>query len=167
MTPGRYDRPTVSGGELWLPDGLRLALDTPAWDAWLAQALAFDVEHPAGAFLVAREKRRRGGMYWVARRYDQGRRAAVYVGAQVGAADLEHVAAELAAKVAAQAPAERKAAPGRRVLSTPQLDAIAGESDPTTMRTVVDDLLAQEVDPARRAALEALQKLVASVWPDK
>jgi hypothetical protein len=51
------------------------------------------------------------------------------------------------------------------VLSTPQLDAIAEGSDPSTMRTVVAELLEQERDPERRAALEALQKLVTSVWP--
>jgi hypothetical protein len=156
----------VQDGELHLPDGARLALDTSAWDAWLAQGLAFDVAHPAGEFLVASERRGRGGRYWVARRYDRGRRASAYLGAQVGAADLERAAAELATKIEAQAPAERRAPPGRRVLSTPQLDAITGESDPTTMRAVVDDLLAGEADPGRRAVLEALQKLVASVWPD-
>jgi hypothetical protein len=53
------------------------------------------------------------------------------------------------------------------VLSAPQLDAIAGESDPATMREVVGELLQRETDPERRAALEALQKLVASVWPSE
>jgi hypothetical protein len=160
------ERPTVRDEELRLPDGKRLALDTREWDAWLAQALSFDVAHPAGDFLVAHEKRRRGGLYWVARRYDRGRRASAYIGARVTASDLEKAATELAAKISAQAPAERKAPPGRRVLSTPQLDAIAGESDPTTIQAVVAELLEREADPGRRAALQALQKLVASVWPD-
>lgn len=114
---------------------------------------------------MAREKRGRGGLYWVARRYDRGRRASAYIGARVTAADLERAAEELATKIQAQAPAERKARPGRRVLSAPQLDAIAGESDPATMREVVGELLEREADPERRAALEALRKLVASVWP--
>lgn len=160
------ERPTVTAGTLQLPDGRCLALDTSGWDAWLAQALAFDVRHPAGDFLAAREKRGRGGLYWVARRYDRGRRASAYLGAYVRAADLERAGTELAAKIAAQAPAERKPPPGRRVISQPQLEAITGTSDPTTMREVVTTLLAQETDPERRAALEALQKLVASIWPE-
>ena len=110
------ERPTVIDGELRLPDGQRLALDTPPWDAWLAQALSFDVAHPAGDFLVAREKRGRGGLYWVARRYDRGRRASAYIGARVTASNLEQAATELAEKIGAQAPAERKAPPGRRDL---------------------------------------------------
>lgn len=158
-------RPTIVHGELRLPDGKRIALDTSAWNAWLAHALAFDVAHPAGDFLVVREKRGRGGLYWVARRYDRGRRASVYLGVMIVAVDLEQAGAELAEKIEAQTPAERKPPPGRRVLSAPQLDAITGDSDPETMQTVVAELLANERDPERRAALKALQKLVASVWP--
>lgn len=160
------ERPTVTAGVLRLPDGPCVALDTPGWDAWLAQALAFDVRHPAGDFLVAREKRGRGGLYWVARRYDRGRRASVYLGAHIQAADLERAGTELAAKIAAQVPAERKPPPARRVISLPQLETITGASDPTTMRDVVTGLLEHETDPERRAALEALRNLVASVWPD-
>ncbi len=157
-------RPTVRSGTLFLPDGQRLALDTPLWDAWLAQALAFDVTHPAGDFLVAREKRQRGGLYWVARRYDQGRRASVYLGARVAAADLERAAAELAARIDERPVAPPRPPPPRRVLSTDQLAAIAGDSDPQAMRAALDRLLASETDPARRAAFEALRRLVAALW---
>lgn len=166
MTEPLPERPTVATGVLRLPDGQRITLDTPGWDAWLAQALAFDVRHPAGDFLVAREKRGRGGLYWVARRYDRGRRASAYLGARVQTADLEQAGVDLAEKIAAQQPAERKPPPGRRVISLPQLEAITGASDPQTMRAVVAALLEQETDLERRAALEALQKLVASVWPE-
>lgn len=102
----------------------------------------------------------------MARRYGRGRRASAYIGARVTASDPDQAATELAAKIGGQAPAERKAPPGRRVLSAPQLDAVAGESDPTTMQAVVAELLEGEANPERRAALEALQKLITSVWPD-
>ncbi|HEU4325958.1 MAG TPA: hypothetical protein VFS21_22660 [Roseiflexaceae bacterium] len=157
-------RPTVRCGNLHLPDGQCLALDTPQWDAWQAQALAFDVAHPAGDFLVAREKRQRGGLYWVARRYDQGRRASVYLGARVAAADLEHAATELAAKIDERPAAPPKPPPPRRVLSVDQLSALVGDSSPHTMRALLDQLLAAETDPARRAALEALRRLVTALW---
>jgi hypothetical protein len=160
-------RPTVDGGELRLPDGRSLPLDTLAWDGWLAQALAFDVAHPAGEYLVAREKRQRGGLYWVARRYDRGRRASVYLGARITAAVLARTGMDLAAKIDAQPLAEPKSRQRQRVRSAPQLDTLAGESNPTTMRAVVAELLAQEVDPSRRAALEALHRLVESVWPER
>ncbi|GAB4217191.1 MAG: hypothetical protein OHK0022_59200 [Roseiflexaceae bacterium] len=158
------DRPTVRGDTLHLPDGQRLALDTPLWDAWQAQALAFDVAHPAGDFLVAREKRQRGGLYWVARRYDQGRRASVYLGARVAAPDLERAATELAAKIGERPAAPPKPPPPRRVLSADQLAALTGDSDPHHMRALLDQLLASETDPVRRAALDALRRLVEALW---
>lgn len=165
MKDGPPSRPTVSERALYLPGGQYLDLDTSEWDAWLAQAISFDVHHTSGPFIAVREQRKRGSSYWVARRYDKGRRASVYIGTRVTAEDLARAGDELAVKIAAQSPKPVKARPPRRVLSAYQLDDITVDSDPVTMRALVADLLSREHDPARRAALEALQSLVDSIWP--
>ena len=163
-TPHRL--PVVEGGKLVPPDGRPLSLDTPEWDAWLANHLVFRVVHPAGGYTVVRERRQRGGHYWVARAYDQGRRASSYIGTRVSAAALDRAGTELAARIAEQAPVQPRPRPKRRVLSDYQLEEIVGASDPQTMRMLAADLLGDVHDPEHRAAAAAILRLIDALWPD-
>ena len=158
--------PVVQGDRLVLPEGEPVPLDTPDWDAWLAGHLVFQVAHPAGTYTVARERRQRGGHYWVARAYDQGRRASFYIGTRVAAADLDQAGAELAARIAEQQPVQPRPRPRRRVLSEYQLEQIVGDSDPQTMRMLAADLVGDAGDPERRAAAAAILRLIDVIWPD-
>ena len=67
--------PRVVAGELRpAPGAQRIALDTAAWRAWLAdeQHRSFRFVHPAGVFTARKERKQRGGWYWIA--YRQVRR---------------------------------------------------------------------------------------------
>lgn len=88
MIPWR--RPMVSSGFLYdpaLPDTIRLG--TSAWVAWLEQGCATGFAYPlydpavgyiVGWMSVRKERRSRGGAYWVAFRRCRGTLRKVYIG---------------------------------------------------------------------------------------
>jgi LuxR family transcriptional regulator, maltose regulon positive regulatory protein len=84
-----------------------LAVGSPGWLAWLADdaARSFSFRSPAGAYTARKERRRRGGFYWVAYRTAGGRQYKVYLGRaeDLTPERLEEVAAALAGRVAADA----------------------------------------------------------------
>ena len=59
-----------------------LAVGSPAWFAWLADdaARSFSFRSPAGTYTARKERRQRGGAYWVAYRTAAGRQHKVYLG---------------------------------------------------------------------------------------
>ena len=66
-----------------------MILDTPAWVAWLESAAAVSFAYPVfdptrgymvGVMTVRKERRRRGGAYWVAYRRQAGHLRKVYLG---------------------------------------------------------------------------------------
>ena len=59
-----------------------LAVGSPGWFAWLADdaVRSFSFRSPAGAYTARKERRRRGGAYWVAYRTAAGRQHKVYLG---------------------------------------------------------------------------------------
>src|SRR6187397_3502219 len=80
-------RGTGAGGEAGL------AVGSPAWFAWVADdgARSFSFRSPAGVYTARKERRQRGGAYWVAYRTVAGRQYKKYLGT---VADLtpEHLA---------------------------------------------------------------------------
>jgi hypothetical protein len=97
-----------------------IRLDTPAWEEWLEGALSRSFAYPlldrAGGFIagfmtVRKERRARGGHYWVAYRRAGGRVGKVYLGrsAEVTAERLAAVAARFQQGVlAVRAPSEER-----------------------------------------------------------
>jgi LuxR family maltose regulon positive regulatory protein len=98
----------------WVTDGLLLgaaagraaglAVGSPAWFAWLTgdAARSFSFRSPLGAYTARRERRQRGGAYWVAYRTAAGRQHKVYLGRaeDLTLERLALVAAALAGRVA-------------------------------------------------------------------
>ena len=80
-----------------------LAVGSPAWFAWLARdaARSFSFRSPAGAYTARKERRQRGGAYWVAYRTAGGRQHKVYLGkaVELTAGRLAWAAAALAGRV--------------------------------------------------------------------
>jgi len=93
------------------PDGT-VQLDTPAWFAWLGAETTRRFSYPlfdphlgyiVGFMTVRKEKRQRGGEYWVAYRRVGGQLRKVYIGSSgaVTAERLEAIANRLGGKEAA------------------------------------------------------------------
>ena len=84
-----------------------LAVGSPAWFAWLADdaARSFSFRSPAGTYTARKERRQRGGAYWVAYRTAAGRQHKVYLGKaeELTPERLAVAAAALAGRVAAAA----------------------------------------------------------------
>jgi LuxR family maltose regulon positive regulatory protein len=84
-----------------------LAVGSPAWFAWLADdaARSFSFRSPAGAYTARKERRQRGGAYWVAYRTAAGRQHKVYLGKaeDLSLERLDEAAAALAGRVAGSA----------------------------------------------------------------
>lgn len=108
--PARIDA-VWSGQALWmelaLPEeqGGGVRLDSAAWFAWLEAAASVSFTYPildrnagwiAGSMTVRKERRQRGGGYWVAYRRRNGRLQKVYLGrsSQVTSTRLAAVAAQ-------------------------------------------------------------------------
>jgi len=72
----------VDGATLVLPghNAGPIAVDTPAWFAWLEQATTFAFTSPAGRFTARKERQARGGGYWKAYRTSHGTLHRVYLG---------------------------------------------------------------------------------------
>ena len=77
-----------------------IALDSPEWFDWLAQpaARSFELRHALGNVTVRKERRQRGGEYWVAYHRTGRRLRKAYLGKsqQLTAARLHQAAAQLA-----------------------------------------------------------------------
>jgi LuxR family maltose regulon positive regulatory protein len=69
---------TLCGGN----DAVRIALDSPAWFAWLADDTqhSFHFTHASGDFTARKERKQRGHWYWVAYRQVRGTLYKTYVG---------------------------------------------------------------------------------------
>jgi LuxR family maltose regulon positive regulatory protein len=84
-----------------------LAVGSPAWFAWLAgdAARSFSFRSPSGVYTARKERRQRGGAYWVAYRTAASRKHKVYLGKaeDLTPERLDAVAAALAGRVAAAA----------------------------------------------------------------
>lgn len=73
--------PTVMSGILYTDDaatGIRVG--SPAWFSWLASASTFYYEARIGTFTAHRERRQRGGAYWIAYRRRAGVLHRVHLG---------------------------------------------------------------------------------------
>jgi hypothetical protein len=59
-----------------------VAVGSPGWFAWLADdaARSFSFRSPSGAYTARKERRQRGGTYWVAYRTAAGRQHKLYLG---------------------------------------------------------------------------------------
>jgi LuxR family transcriptional regulator, maltose regulon positive regulatory protein len=99
--------PSVAGGRLQGTatagaDGL--AVGSPGWFAWLADdaARSFSFRSAAGTYTARKERRQRGGAYWVAYRTAAGRQHKCYLGKaeELTLERLAEVAAALAGRVA-------------------------------------------------------------------
>ena len=81
-----------------------LVVGSPAWFGWLADdaARSFSFRSPVGAYTARKERRQRGGAYWVGYRTAAGRQHKVYLGKaeDLTAERLVEVAAALAGRVA-------------------------------------------------------------------
>ena len=84
-----------------------LAVGSPGWFAWLAgdAARSFSFRSPAGAYTARKERRQRGGAYWVAYRTAAGRQHKVYLGKaeDLSLERLDEAAAALTGRVAGSA----------------------------------------------------------------
>lgn len=60
----------VNEALLEVPDATPIALDSPAWFAWLDadEHHTFHFAHPSGGFTARKERKQRGQWYWVAYR---------------------------------------------------------------------------------------------------
>ncbi|HET6531700.1 MAG TPA: LuxR C-terminal-related transcriptional regulator [Actinoplanes sp.] len=96
--PSVADGRLVRAGEAAGP-----AVGSPAWFAWLAgdDARSFSFRAPAGTFTARKERRQRGGAYWVAYRTAGSRQHKVYLGKaeELTADRLGRAAAALAERV--------------------------------------------------------------------
>ncbi len=97
-------------GELDLPDGVQpsIRVESLAWFAWLAASSTTSFAYPildpvkgylVGTMTVRKERRQRGGTYWVAYRRCQGRVRKIYVGAgaRLTQQELDRLAAQFLA----------------------------------------------------------------------
>jgi LuxR family transcriptional regulator, maltose regulon positive regulatory protein len=91
-----------------------LAVGSPAWFAWLTDddARSFSFRSPAGAYTARKERRQRGGTYWVAYRTAAGRQHKVYLGKgeELTPERLAMAAATIAGRITHAAPGP---SPGR------------------------------------------------------
>jgi LuxR family maltose regulon positive regulatory protein len=94
--------PSVADGLLQGTAGAGLAVGSPAWFAWLSgDARSFSFRSPAGAYTARKERRQRGGAYWVAYRTVAGRQHKLYLGKgeELTLERLADAAAALAGKI--------------------------------------------------------------------
>ena len=77
--------PFVANGMLHVAaarDAAGVVVGSPAWFAWLADdsARSFSFRSPAGDYTARKERKQRGGAYWVAYRTAAGRQYKKYLG---------------------------------------------------------------------------------------
>src|SRR5262245_3123093 len=76
-TTPRVDLGTLVGSAA---DGSTIAIDTPAWYAWLEQATTFAFVGEQGSFTARKERSARAGGYWKAYRKLKGTLRSAYLG---------------------------------------------------------------------------------------
>src|SRR5689334_9572656 len=100
--------PTVTDGQLAGASAARLDVGSPGWFAWLAaeDARSFSFRSPAGTYTARKERRQRGGAYWVAYRTVAGRQHKVYLGKgeELTTRRLAEAAAKLAERAVPRTP---------------------------------------------------------------
>ena len=111
--------PLVAEGKLHLAgarEGSGVVVGSAAWFAWLAEdaARSFSFRSPAGDYTARKERRQRGGAYWVAYRTAAGRQYKKYLGtvADLTPEHLAQAAAALAERVAGAGPTPSDSGPG-------------------------------------------------------
>jgi LuxR family maltose regulon positive regulatory protein len=99
--------PFVADGMLQMAaarEAAGVVVGSPAWFAWLAEdsARSFSFRSPAGDYTARKERRQRGGAYWVAYRTVAGRQYNKYLGtvADLTPEHLAEAAAALAERIA-------------------------------------------------------------------
>jgi LuxR family maltose regulon positive regulatory protein len=104
----------VVSGELHTGDDAAcIALDSPAWFAWVADDAhhSFHFTHPCGDFTARKERKQRGQWYWVAYRQVHGTLYKTYLGKSDTLTDARLCAAAATlAQLAADGGASRAAA---------------------------------------------------------
>ena len=135
--------PQVADGVLRVLDpsgGPEIAVASPSWIAWLTDPAtrSFSFQGPSCRYTARKERRSRGGEYWVAYRKQGGKLHKAYLGKaeDVTLARLEEVAAVIAER-------------GGEVMASPRSDATSGDGGPsrrvdaaaTDSHTAVDDQL--------------------------
>jgi LuxR family transcriptional regulator, maltose regulon positive regulatory protein len=103
--------PLVTDGTLQgtdVPETPAVVVGSPAWFAWLADdsARSFSFRSSAGDYTARKERKQRGGAYWVAYRTSAGRQYKKYLGrvADLTPEHLAEAAAALAERIADAAP---------------------------------------------------------------
>ena len=95
---GRYQIKVIRGRITHWPG---IVPDSAEWFSWLQRLPSFAFQAQAGGHFTARkERRRRGGAYWIAYRHIAGQLVKKYIGpqAQVTTTRLEEIASELATR---------------------------------------------------------------------
>lgn len=73
--------PKVVSGILYTDDAFTgTAIGSPAWFTWVLSASTFYYESHLGTFTAHRERRQRGGYYWIAYRRRLGRLRRLHLG---------------------------------------------------------------------------------------
>src|SRR5262245_9707 len=88
-------------------DGSTIAIDTPAWYAWLEQATTFAFVGEQGSFTARKERSARAGGYWKAYRKLKGTLRSAYLGKSADLT-LERLNAVALSLAAADAPPKRE-----------------------------------------------------------
>ncbi len=91
-----HTTPRAGSGALHLPEEPgSIALDSPAWFAWLADERhnSFHFTHPCGDFTARKERKQRGQWYWVAYRQVRGTLYKTYLGKSAALTDVRLCAA--------------------------------------------------------------------------
>src|SRR5919112_4666959 len=117
--------PYVADGMLHVPGqggGPEVEVDSASWAAWLTDpsTRSFSFQSQSGRYTARKERRSRGGEYWVAYRKRGGKLHKAYLGKaeDVTLARMEDVAAEIVDR-------------GGEVVASPLSDATAGDGGPS------------------------------------
>jgi len=112
-----------------------IAVGTPAWYAWLAQATTFALIDPAGRFTARKERGGRADGYWRAYRKREGKVSIAYLGKSVNLTldHLQHAAATLARAVATDQSVRSSVSPPARAAESSTRQQPAFPTGTTTM----------------------------------
>ncbi len=102
--------PRVVDGVLWVTDtGAGVTVGSAAWRAWLAEdaTTSFSYSHPCGTLTVRKERRQRGGQYWIAYCRRGGTLRKTYLGKALDLT-LDQLEAVAAAPSASGGPTSRR-----------------------------------------------------------
>jgi LuxR family maltose regulon positive regulatory protein len=142
-TTPRVERGTLVGGAA---DGSTIAIDTPAWYAWLETATTFAFVGEQGSFTARKERSARAGGYWKAYRKHKGTLRSAYLGKSADMT-LEKLNAIAVGLATAAAPPKREPAGGPipSAASAPNLPAGTVTFLFTDISHATNDLVADEL----------------------